>query len=338
MKIVKEKINNEYILKSKKRGDEKFVSNEKKIIIGKYTSSSLKISNNIKIRPNLLKIISFNENYIKEQLSPNKFNIIKCGKILFKIYLKSVLNDEIKKTLEFNIYVNNKLEKTVEYPIKENFNKNIILSADLNVKKGDFIYFNYSLKEKKGNLNLSNSIHYRIKFFEDFLKNENNDNYDIKNNKKNILLNQIIDNENKILNLKKRLSKLQLKADNLELPIGTIIISGLNKPPYGVWEDLGALYEGKGIICEIEKVTSRGNIINHNHIWSNKYTTIENLENDNTALASFNTFQNGKSFVIGSNNGTLVNKLAYTNLVGSEYNIGYGLGIGYNIYVYKRIS
>ncbi|BDV02411.1 MAG: hypothetical protein HPAVJP_3000 [Candidatus Hepatoplasma vulgare] len=157
MKIIVKQTKNESKLKSNN------ICNKKDLMMGKYHSPSLEVINSEKIRPNLIKINSLNENFVKEQINPNKFNALKCGKFTFKFYVKSILSDISKKTLEFNLYLNNRLKKTIEYPIEKRINNNVLLLTDLEVKKGDIIYFDCSIKEKKGRLIL-NSINYEIKF------------------------------------------------------------------------------------------------------------------------------------------------------------------------------
>ncbi|BDV02412.1 MAG: hypothetical protein HPAVJP_3010 [Candidatus Hepatoplasma vulgare] len=339
MKIIKKQINDKPILESKKKCNEKCISNKEKLITGKYISLPLGLLENTKIRPKLVKIINFDEKYIKTKLNPNKFEILEFGKLFFKISLKNVLNDEFKKTLDFNIYVNGKLAETTEKIIEANFKGDITIISNLEIKKEENIYFEYFLRKGKGSLNLRNIINYEIKFFEKNIfetsSKKRNDNIK-ENNEIKYLLSRVENNQNQILDLKKKILNLKSKITETEFSIGSVIL-GKTKPNYGIWEDWGVLADGQTIIGG---KTSKGSIIKHNHQWISQYAIIGNSnEQDNIAFSGFNTYDlKGNQFWLGKNEGTIVNQISYTSLFGSENNYAYGFGLGSDIHVFKRVD
>lgn len=318
----------------------KIESIKKEVILGKYYSTSIKLKNNKKIRPKLIKINSLDEKFINVDLISNKFTILNSGKIIYKIYLNSIINKKIKKTLELNVFINNKLEKTLEYPVKENFNDNVLLFTELKINKGDVIYFNFSIKEKIGKLYLNDFIYYDIEFsLNKILSYKSsqikNDSFEIYNDGINSKLNKIILNENEILNLEKQLSNLELKSNENLLPIGTVLL-GQKKPIYGEWESLGILENGQTIIGG---ESSNGSVMSHNHMWSYEFTMIGNLDKENSAFSSFNTFdKDGNLFWFGKKDGTSKVINAFTTETGSDKNYACGVGIGTGVSVFKRIS
>ncbi|BDV02404.1 MAG: hypothetical protein HPAVJP_2930 [Candidatus Hepatoplasma vulgare] len=147
-------------------------------------------------------------------------------------------------------------------------------------------------------------------------------------------LNQIINNQNEILELKNQM-------ENLKLPIGSIIIS-LMPPRYGFWESLGILSEGQAIIgCS----SNNGNIISHNHQWSARITNFaaDVVTGFGNSINKFNTYdQGGNSKIIGN---TVPSEsadncqTAWTSLTGSkDKNKAYDLGVGTGMRVFKRTA
>ncbi|BDV02410.1 MAG: hypothetical protein HPAVJP_2990 [Candidatus Hepatoplasma vulgare] len=150
----------------------------------------------------------------------------------------------------------------------------------------------------------------------------------------NSLLNQIINNQNKILDLEN-------KMEDLKSPIGTIIISVL-PPSYGVWTVLGTLEDGQAIIGGS---SSNGSIISHNHQWSAGVTsfTAGLVIGIGNSINRFNTYdQTGNAKSIGSkvlldNNDST--QTGWTSLTGAESkNKAYGLGIGTGMRIFRRTA
>lgn len=138
----------------------------------------------------------------------------------------------------------------------------------------------------------------------------------------------------------KKLMDRITKLENSLLPIGTIIIS-LTAPPVGTWENIGELHDGETIIGG---ASSHGEVKLHNHQWL-RAVGLKNINGGGGAriqygIKTYDKWNNEISYENNSGTGGTSDERweSWTGKTGGDYNRAYGVGVGYGLFVWKRIS
>lgn len=131
---------------------------------GTYTTSSSTLSGTEEIRPNLSEIVAMDANYVVVQLEPNLFTNLSMGRVIFRVGISNYVNDELEKLVNFNIYKNGEKEAVISKIFEANETGSLSFVGAINVEVNDEVYFTYNINEEAGSLTVNSPISYNVEF------------------------------------------------------------------------------------------------------------------------------------------------------------------------------